>query len=165
VETAKFPWAASGRAIANGADYGFTKLIFDAETHRVIGGTIVGPSAGDMIGSSASGRDGRGCGGYRQDHPPPPTLGETVGMAAEVAHGSCTDVPRPARSKRKEPCCSVVSGGLRAAFLGSPITEAAVFQLAARSRQVCCYGGCARPSHRAKDRCRRVNGLRKRSPV
>jgi hypothetical protein len=50
VDTAKFPWAASGRAIANGADYGFTKLIFDAETHRVIGGTIVGPSAGDMIG-------------------------------------------------------------------------------------------------------------------
>ncbi|RTL25723.1 MAG: dihydrolipoyl dehydrogenase, partial [Rhodocyclaceae bacterium] len=49
VDTAKFPWAASGRAIANGADYGFTKLIFDAETHRVIGGTIVGPSAGDMI--------------------------------------------------------------------------------------------------------------------
>ncbi|MDD5296298.1 MAG: dihydrolipoyl dehydrogenase, partial [Rhodocyclaceae bacterium] len=50
VEAAKFPWAASGRAIANGADYGFTKLIFDAETHRVIGGAIVGPSAGDMIG-------------------------------------------------------------------------------------------------------------------
>ncbi|MBV5276494.1 dihydrolipoyl dehydrogenase, partial [bacterium] len=50
IETAKFPWAASGRAIANGADYGFTKLLFDAETHRVIGGAIVGPSAGDMIG-------------------------------------------------------------------------------------------------------------------
>ena len=85
VETAKFPWAASGRAIANGADYGFTKLIFDAETHRVIGGTIVGPSAGDMIGEVClaieMGRRGR----HRQDHPPAPDPGETVGMAAEVA--------------------------------------------------------------------------------
>ena len=97
VETAKFPWAASGRAIANGADYGFTKLIFDAETHRVIGGTIVGPSAG-MISEVCPHRDGRRRGGYRQDHPPHPTLGETVGMAAEVAHGSCTDLP-PMRKK------------------------------------------------------------------
>jgi dihydrolipoamide dehydrogenase len=55
VEVAKFPWAASGRAIANGADYGFTKLVFDAQTHRVIGGSIVGPSAGDMIGEVVSG--------------------------------------------------------------------------------------------------------------
>lgn len=50
VETAKFRWAASGRAIANGADYGLTKLVFDKETHHIIGGAIVGPSAGDMIG-------------------------------------------------------------------------------------------------------------------
>ena len=49
IEVARFPWAASGRAIANGADYGFTKLLFDAATHRIIGGAIVGPSAGDMI--------------------------------------------------------------------------------------------------------------------
>ena len=99
VDTAKFPWAASGRAIANGADYGFTKLIFDAETHRVIGGTIVGPSAGDMIGEVClaieMGADAVDIGKTIHPHP---TLGETVGMAAEVAHGSCTDVP-PARKK------------------------------------------------------------------
>ena len=94
VETAKFPWAASGRAIANGCDYGFTKLIFDAETHRVIGGAIVGPSAGDMIGEVCLAIE-MGCDAVdigKTIHPHP-TLGETVGMAAEVAHGSCTDVP------------------------------------------------------------------------
>ncbi|WP_281982918.1 dihydrolipoyl dehydrogenase [Azonexus hydrophilus] len=96
VDTAKFPWAASGRAIANGADYGFTKLIFDAETHRVIGGAIVGPSAGDMIGEVCLAIE-MGCDAVdigKTIHPHP-TLGETVGMAAEVAHGSCTDVPAP----------------------------------------------------------------------
>ena len=99
VDTARFPWAASGRAIANGADYGFTKLIFDAETHRVIGGTIVGPSAGDMIGEVClaieMGADAVDIGKTIHPHP---TLGETVGMAAEVAHGSCTDLP-PMRKK------------------------------------------------------------------
>jgi len=98
VETAKFPWAASGRAIANGADYGFTKLIFDAETHRVIGGAIVGPSAGDMIGEVCLAIE-MGCDAVdigKTIHPHP-TLGESVGMAAEIAHGSCTDVPPPRR--------------------------------------------------------------------
>ena len=98
IETAKFPWAASGRAIANGAEHGFTKLIFDAETHRVIGGTIVGPSAGDMIGEVALAIE-MGCDALdigKTIHPHP-TLGETIGMAAEVAHGSCTDIPPPKR--------------------------------------------------------------------
>ncbi|MCK0512452.1 dihydrolipoyl dehydrogenase [Aromatoleum buckelii] len=99
VETAKFPWAASGRAIANGADYGFTKLIFDAETHRVIGGAIVGPSAGDMIGEVClaieMGADAVDIGKTIHPHP---TLGETIGLAGEVAHGSCTDIP-PMRKK------------------------------------------------------------------
>lgn len=94
VEVAKFPWAASGRAIANGAEYGFTKLIFDAETHHIVGGTIVGPSAGDMIGEIAlaieMGADAIDIGKTIHPHP---TLGETIGMAAEVAHGSCTDLP------------------------------------------------------------------------
>lgn len=94
VETAKFPWAASGRAIANGADYGFTKLVFDAETHRIVGGSIVGPGAGDMIGEIAlaieMGADAIDIGKTIHPHP---TLGETIGMAAEVAHGSCTDIP------------------------------------------------------------------------
>jgi dihydrolipoamide dehydrogenase len=99
IEVARFPWAASGRAIANGADYGFTKLIFDAESHRVIGGSMVGPSAGDMIGEICLAIE-MGCDAVdigKTIHPHP-TLGETIGMAAEVAHGSCTDIP-PIRKK------------------------------------------------------------------
>ena len=99
VEVAKFPWAASGRAIANGADYGFTKLIFDATEnggHRVIGGTIVGPSAGDMISEVClaieMGCDGTDIGKTIHPHP---TLGESIGMAAEVYEGVCTDLPPP----------------------------------------------------------------------
>ncbi len=94
ISVAKFPWAASGRAIANLADYGFTKLVFDEESHRVIGGSIVGPGAGDMIGEVAlaieMGADAVDIGKTIHPHP---TLGETIGMAAEVAHGSCTDLP------------------------------------------------------------------------
>jgi len=100
VEVAKFPWAASGRAIANGAEYGFTKLVFDEETHRIVGGGIVGPSAGDMIGEIAlaieMGADAVDIGKTIHPHP---TLGETVGLAAEVAHGNCTDLG-PQRKKR-----------------------------------------------------------------
>jgi dihydrolipoamide dehydrogenase len=97
VEVAKFPWAASGRAIANGAEYGFTKLVFDTSEnggHRIVGGSIVGPSAGDMIGEIAlaieMGADAVDIGKTIHPHP---TLGETIGLAAEVAHGSCTDLP------------------------------------------------------------------------
>lgn len=96
VETAKFPWAASGRAIANGAEYGFTKLIFDAQSHRIVGGSMVGPSAGDMIGEVALAIE-MGCDALdigKTIHPHP-TLGESIGMAAEVAHGTCTDLPPP----------------------------------------------------------------------
>ncbi|MDP1957789.1 MAG: NAD(P)/FAD-dependent oxidoreductase, partial [Rhodocyclaceae bacterium] len=99
VEVAKFPWAASGRAIANGAEYGFTKLIFDAATQRIVGGAIVGPNAGDMIGEIAlaieMGADAVDIGKTIHPHP---TLGESIGLAAEVAHGSCTDLP-PLRRK------------------------------------------------------------------
>ncbi len=99
VKVARFPWAASGRAIANGADYGMTKLIFDAETERIVGGGIVGPGAGDMIGEVAlaieMGADAVDIGKTIHPHP---TLGETIGMAAEVAHGTCTDLP-PMRKK------------------------------------------------------------------
>ena len=94
-----FPWTASGRAIANGRDEGFTKLIFDEESHRIIGGGIVGTHAGDMIGEIAlaieMGADAVDIGKTIHPHP---TLGESLGMAAEVAHGSCTDVP-PVRKK------------------------------------------------------------------
>ncbi|MBX3644521.1 MAG: dihydrolipoyl dehydrogenase [Rubrivivax sp.] len=91
-----FPWTASGRAIANGRDEGFTKLLFDAETHRILGGGIVGTHAGDMIGEVAlaieMGADEVDIGKTIHPHP---TLGESIGMAAEVAHGTCTDVPPP----------------------------------------------------------------------
>nr|UVT38099.1 Dihydrolipoyl dehydrogenase [uncultured bacterium] len=94
-----FPWAASGRAIANGRDEGFTKLLFDAETHRIVGGGIVGTHAGDLISEIAlaieMGADAVDIGKTIHPHP---TLGESVGMAAEVAHGSCTDLP-PQRKK------------------------------------------------------------------
>jgi dihydrolipoamide dehydrogenase len=92
-----FPWTASGRAIANGRDEGFTKLLFDEETHHIVGGGIVGTHAGDMIGEVAlaieMGADAVDIGKTIHPHP---TLGESIGMAAEVAHGSCTDLP-PAR--------------------------------------------------------------------
>ncbi|MDH2311470.1 dihydrolipoyl dehydrogenase [Methylobacterium brachiatum] len=94
VEVARFPWAASGRAIANGADYGLTKLLFDAQTKRIVGGAIVGPSAGDMLGEIVlaieMGADAADIG--RTIHPHP-TLGETIGLAAEAALGLCTDLP------------------------------------------------------------------------
>ena len=94
VGVAKFPWSASGRAIANARDEGFTKLIFDAETHRIVGGGIVGTGAGDLISELAlaveMGADATDIG--RTIHPHP-TLGESVGMAAELFEGVCTDMP------------------------------------------------------------------------
>jgi len=97
VKKGLFPWTASGRAIANGRDEGFTKLLFDEATHRIVGGGIVGTHAGDMIGEIAlaieMGADAVDIGKTIHPHP---TLGESIGMAAEVAHGSCTDLP-PAR--------------------------------------------------------------------
>jgi len=94
VKKGLFPWSASGRAIANGRDEGFTKLLFDAATHRIVGGGIVGTHAGDMIGEVALAIE---MGATEIDigktiHPHP-TLGESIGMAAEVAHGTCTDLP------------------------------------------------------------------------
>jgi len=98
-EKGLFPWAASGRAIANGRDEGFTKLIFDAATHRIIGGGIVGTHAGDLIGEVClaieMGADAVDIGKTIHPHP---TLGESVGLAAEAAHGHCTDLP-PAKKK------------------------------------------------------------------
>jgi hypothetical protein len=110
VKKGLFPWAASGRAIANGRDEGFTKLLFDdspeagsGDGHagrghgKILGGGMVGTHAGDMIGEIAlaieMGADAVDIGKTIHPHP---TLGESIGMAAEVAHGSCTDVP-PAR--------------------------------------------------------------------
>ncbi|APW46698.1 dihydrolipoyl dehydrogenase [Rhodoferax antarcticus] len=106
VKKGLFPWAASGRAIANGRDEGVTKLLFDDSPHagsdghagrghgKILGGAMVGTHAGDMIGEVAlaieMGADALDIGKTIHPHP---TLGESIGMAAEVAHGSCTDVP------------------------------------------------------------------------
>ncbi|NML97174.1 dihydrolipoyl dehydrogenase [Paraburkholderia sp. RP-4-7] len=91
---ALFPWAASGRAIANGRDEGSTKLIFDEATHRVIGGGIVGTHAGDLIGEVCLAIE-MGCepADIGKTIHPHPTLGESIGMAAEVFEGHCTDLP------------------------------------------------------------------------
>jgi dihydrolipoamide dehydrogenase len=94
VGVAKFPWAASGRAIANARDEGFTKLIFDADNRRVLGGGIVGTGAGDLISEIAlaveMGADATDIGKTIHPHP---TTAESVGMAAEVFEGVCTDLP------------------------------------------------------------------------
>ena len=89
-----FPWNASGRAIANGRDEGFTKLLFDEATHAIVGGGIVGTHAGDMIGEIAlaieMGADAVDIGKTIHPHP---TLGESIGLAAEAFEGACTDLP------------------------------------------------------------------------
>jgi len=91
---AVFPWAASGRAIANGRDEGFTKLLFDESSHRVLGGGIVGTHAGDLIGEVCLAVE-MGCDPVdigKTIHPHP-TLSESIGMAAEAFEGVCTDLP------------------------------------------------------------------------
>ena len=99
VKKGLFPWNALGRAIANGRDEGMTKLLFDdsPEAHghgKILGGGMVGTHAGDMIGEVAlaieMGADAVDIGKTIHPHP---TLGESIGLAAEVAHGSCTDLP------------------------------------------------------------------------
>jgi len=99
VQKSVFPWAASGRAIANGRDEGFTKLLFDDATHRVVGGAIVGTHAGDLISEIAlaieMGADAVDIGKTIHPHP---TLSESIGFAAEAFEGVCTDLP-PARKK------------------------------------------------------------------
>ncbi len=94
VKKGLFPWSASGRAIANGRDEGFTKLLFDEDTHAIVGGGIVGTHAGDMIGEIAlaieMGADAVDIGKTIHPHP---TLGESIGLAAEAFEGVCTDLP------------------------------------------------------------------------
>lgn len=99
VKKGLFPWSASGRAIANTRDEGFTKLLFSEETHQIVGGGIVGTHAGDMIGEIAlaieMGADAVDIGKTIHPHP---TLGESIGMAAEAYEGACTDLP-PVKKK------------------------------------------------------------------
>jgi dihydrolipoyl dehydrogenase len=93
---AVFPWAASGRAIANARDEGFTKLLFEEGSHQIIGGGIVGQHAGDLISEIGlaieMGADPVDIGKTIHPHP---TTSESIGMAAELFEGVCTDLPPP----------------------------------------------------------------------
>lgn len=93
IRKAIFPWAASGRALANARSEGMTKLIFSVETNRLIGAGIVGPGAGDLISEAVLAIEmGADADDIALTIHPHPTLGETIGLAAEVANGSITDL-------------------------------------------------------------------------
>ena len=102
IETANFPWAASGRAIASARTEGKTKLIFEKETGRVLGGAIVGINAGEMLGEIClaveMGADAEDVGLTIHAHP---TLNESIGLAAEIFEGSITDLPNAKAVKKK----------------------------------------------------------------
>ena len=93
-----FPWAASGRSLALNRDEGFTKLLFDKRTHRVIGAGIVGTNAGELIAEVGlaieMGADAADVGLTIHAHP---TLSETVAFAAEAFEGTLTDLYIPKR--------------------------------------------------------------------
>ncbi|MGF1758438.1 dihydrolipoyl dehydrogenase [Photobacterium sagamiensis] len=101
-EAASFPWAASGRAIASDCADGMTKLIFDKDTNRVIGGAIVGTNAGELLGEIGlaieMGCDAEDIALTVHAHP---TLHESIGMAAEIYEGSITDLPNAKAKKKK----------------------------------------------------------------
>ncbi|MFP1723281.1 dihydrolipoyl dehydrogenase [Lonsdalea quercina] len=100
-ETAIFPWAASGRAIASDCADGMTKLIFEKESHRIIGGAIVGTNGGELLGEIGlaieMGCDAEDIALTIHAHP---TLHESIGLAAEVYEGSITDLPNPKAKKK-----------------------------------------------------------------
>lgn len=102
VETAVFPWAASGRAIASARTEGSTKLIFDKESGRIIGGAMIGINAGEMLGEIGlgieMGADGEDLALTIHAHP---TLSESIGLAAEIFEGSITDLPNKKAAKKK----------------------------------------------------------------
>ncbi|WP_206485013.1 dihydrolipoyl dehydrogenase [Thalassotalea sp. G2M2-11] len=103
IEVANFPWAASGRAIASARTEGKTKMIFEKETGRVLGGAIVGINAGEMLGEIClaveMGADAEDVGLTIHAHP---TLNESIGLAAEIFEGSITDLPNPKAVKKKK---------------------------------------------------------------
>ena len=95
-EKAQFPWAASGRALAIGRPEGFTKLLFDKKTDRVLGGAIVGPNAGDLIAEIGLALEmGSDAADISLTIHPHPTLSETVAFAAEAFEGTLTDLYMP----------------------------------------------------------------------
>jgi len=99
VGVGKFPWAASGRSLALGRDEGFSKLLFDPATHRVLGGGMVGPNAGELVAEVAlaieMGADAHDIGLTIHPHP---TLSENVGLSAEVFEGTITDLYIPKKA-------------------------------------------------------------------
>ncbi|QFI39814.1 dihydrolipoyl dehydrogenase [Moritella marina ATCC 15381] len=101
-EAAVFPWAASGRAIASDASNGMTKLLFNKDTNRIIGGAMVGTNAGELLGEVClaieMGCDAEDIALTIHAHP---TLHESVGMAAEIYEGSITDLPNAKAVKKK----------------------------------------------------------------
>jgi dihydrolipoamide dehydrogenase len=101
-EKGVFPWAASGRSLANGRDDGFTKLLFDPATHRLLGAGIVGSSAGDLIAEAAlaieTGADAADIALTIHAHP---TLSETIAMAAEAFEGTLTDLYIPRKKAER----------------------------------------------------------------
>jgi dihydrolipoamide dehydrogenase len=102
VETAVFPWAASGRAIGMGRTEGMTKLVLDPESKRLLGAGIVGVNAGELIAELVHalemGADAEDVGLTIHPHP---TLSESVGMAAEVGTGTITDLPPKRKTSRR----------------------------------------------------------------
>lgn len=103
VEKAVFPWAASGRSLALGRDEGFTKLIFDPTTHRLLGAGIVGPGAGELIAEAALAIEvGADAEDISLTIHPHPTLSETFGLAAEIFAGTITDLPQTKRKHRTD---------------------------------------------------------------
>jgi dihydrolipoamide dehydrogenase len=101
-ETAVFPWAASGRAIASDATNGMTKMIFEKDTGRVLGGAMVGTNAGEMLGEIGlaveMGADAEDVALTIHAHP---TLNESIGLASEIFEGSITDLPNAKAKKKK----------------------------------------------------------------
>lgn len=95
-EKAVFPWAASGRALGNNRPEGLTKLLFNPDTHQLLGAAIVGVTAGDLIAEACLAIE-MGCDAedIALTIHPHPTLSETIGLSAEVFEGSCTDLPPP----------------------------------------------------------------------
>ena len=102
-EKGMFPWAASGRSLAQGRDEGFTKLLFDPVTHRVLGGGLVGPNAGELVGEIAlaieMGADAADIGLTVHPHP---TLSESIAMSAEAFEGTLTDLYVPRRQASRD---------------------------------------------------------------
>jgi dihydrolipoamide dehydrogenase len=93
-----FPWMASGRSLSLNRDEGFTKLLVDPESHRVVGGGIVGTNAGDLISEVALAIEmGTSAADIGLTVHPHPTLSETIAFAAEALEGTLTDLYQPKR--------------------------------------------------------------------